>query len=208
MEPMAIAQRLQAEFPGEVLERYTYQGQTAVVIRPGRVRDILRWLRDTPEIRMNHLRSLCGVDNSRHRVDPNLMRFEVVYHLYSIEHRHGLRVRVEVGEEDPVIDSVVSLWPGANWLERETWDLLGIRFTGHPDLRRVLLPDDWEGHPLRKEYPLRGKGEWSGLVELQAMARELDKHSFDPDYPPPAPAPSLTRKKGQPTKFLNEEEGA
>ena len=157
---------------------------------------------------MNHLRSLCGVDNSRHRVDPNLMRFEVVYHLYSIEHRHGLRVRVEVGEEDPVIDSVVSLWPGANWLERETWDLLGIRFTGHPDLRRVLLPDDWEGHPLRKEYPLRGKGEWSGLVELQAMARELDKHSFDPDNPPPAPAPSLTRKKGQPTKFLNEEEGA
>ena len=120
MEPMAIAQRLQAEFPGEVLERYTYQGQTAVVIRPGRVRDILQWLRDTPEIRMNHLRSLCGVDNSRHRVDPNLMRFEVVYHLYSIEHRHGLRVRVEVGEEDPVIDSVVSLWPGANWLERET----------------------------------------------------------------------------------------
>jgi NADH-quinone oxidoreductase subunit C len=184
---MAIAQRVQAEFPDEVLESYTYQGQTAVVIRPGRVRDILQWLRDTPEIRMNHLRSLCGVDNSRHRVDPNLMR-------------------VEVGEEDPVIDSVVSLWPGANWLERETWDLVGIRFTGHPDLRRVLLPDDWEGHPLRKEYPLRGKGEWSGLVDLQAKARELDKHSFDPDNPPPAPAP--TRKKGQAVKFLNEEEGA
>ena len=97
MEPMAIAERLQTEFPDEVLERYIYQGQTAVVIRPGRLRDILRWLRDTPEIRMNHLRSLCGVDNSRHRVDPNLMRFEVVYNLYSIEHRHALRVRVEVG---------------------------------------------------------------------------------------------------------------
>ena len=206
MEPMAIAERLQAEFPDEVLERYTYQGQTAVVIRPGRVRDILRWLRDTPEIRMNHLRSLCGVDNSRHRVDPKLMRFEVVYNLYSIMHRHALRVRVEVGEEDPVIDSVVSLWPGANWLERETWDLVGIRFTDHPDLRRVLLPDDWEGHPLRKEYPLRGKGEWAGLVELQARAKELDKHSFDPDNPPPAPTPAP--KKGQATTFLNEEEGA
>ena len=78
----------------------------------------------------------------------------------------------------------------------------------YPDDSDQPLPLPPEGHPLRKEYPLRGKGEWSGLVELQAMARELDKHSFDPDNPPPAPAPSLTRKKGQPTKFLNEEEGA
>lgn len=203
MEPMAIAERLQAEFPDEVLEQYTYQGQTGVIIRHRRVRDILQWLRDTPDIRMNHLRSLCGVDNVRHRVDPNLTRFEVVYNLYSIEHRHALRVRAELGEENPVIDSVVSLWSGANWLERETWDLMGIRFTDHPDLRRVLLPDDWDGHPLRKEYPLRGKGEWAGLVELQAKVKELDKHGFNSENPPPVPSP----KKRQTTGFINEEEG-
>ena len=181
MEPMAIAQRLQAEFPGEVLERYTYQGQTAVVIRPGRVRDILQWLRDTPEIRMNHLRSLCGVDNSR-RKQEGLGAFEVVYNLYSVNQRIALRLRVQLDDPDAGIDSAVPLWPVANWLEREVFDLMGIHFKGHPDLRRILLPDDWQGHPLRKAYPVRipsrGVPEWSGLTELREHAREADALSW------------------------------
>lgn len=180
MEPVAISERLRAEFPDEILCSYSNQGQTAVVVRPGQIVSILRWLRDTPDLRMNHLRSLCGVDNAR-RKDPGLSRFEVVYNLYSIPLRHEIRVRAEVGDKDPAIDSVVELWTGANWLERETFDLLGIRFEGHPDLHRVLLPDDWVGHPLRKDYPLKGKEEWAGMTELLDKIKELDRFGFDPE---------------------------
>ena len=177
MESMAIAGRLEAAFPGEVLRSYSYHGQTGVVVRSSRIVDMLRWLRDTPDLRLNHLRSLCGVDNAR-RKEPGLSRFEVVYNLYSVPLRHEIRIRAEVDGQPPVIDSVVALWPGANWLERETYDLLGIHFTHHPDLRRVLLPDDWQGHPLRKDYPLKGKGEWTGMTELLAAVKELDAHGF------------------------------
>ncbi len=179
MESMAIAERLRAEFPDEIISSYSNQGQVAVILRAGRIVDILRWLRDTDDLQMNHLRSLCGVDNVR-RKDPGLSRFEVVYNLYSIPHRHEIRLRVELGDKDPAIDSVVGLWVGADWLERETFDLMGIRFNGHPDLRRVLLPEDWKGHPLRKDYPLKGKEEWAGLTELLEKVKELDQFGFDP----------------------------
>ena len=179
MESMAIADRLRAEFPGEILQSYSNQGQTAVIVRPGRIVDMLRWLRDSDDLRMNHLRSLCGVDNVR-RKESGLSRFEVVYNLYSISLRHEIRIRAEAGEKDPAIDSVVSLWPGADWPERETYDLMGIRFNGHPNLQRVLLPEDWVGHPLRKDYPLKGKEEWAGLTELLEKVKELDQFGFDP----------------------------
>ncbi len=179
MESMAIADCLREQFPEEILQTQTFQGQTAVIIRPGRVVDILRWLRDAEAVRMNHLRSLCGVDNAR-RKDPNLSRFEVVYHLTSIPLRHEIRIRAQVAEEQPCIDSVVCLWSGANWLERETYDLMGIRFNNHPDLRRILLPEDWQGHPLRKEYPLKGREEWAGMTDLLNRVKELDQFGFNP----------------------------
>ncbi|WP_306546359.1 NADH-quinone oxidoreductase subunit C [Desulfobulbus sp.] len=180
MEQVAITERMRAEFPDEILSSYSNQGQTAVIVRPGRIVEMLRWLRDSDDLRMNHLRSLCGVDNAR-RKDPGLSRFEVVYNLYSIPLRHEIRLRAEVGDKDPAIDSVVGLWCGADWLERETYDLMGIRFNNHPDLRRVLLPEDWVGHPLRKEYPLKGKVEWAGMTELLEQVKELDKFGFDPE---------------------------
>src|SRR5512133_1918832 len=113
MEQVAITERLRAEFPDEILSSYSNQGQTAVIVRPGRIVEMLRWLRDSDDLRMNHLRSLCGVDNSR-RKDPGLSRFEVVYNLYSIPLRHEIRLRAEVGDKDPAIDSVVCLWSGAD----------------------------------------------------------------------------------------------
>ena len=180
MEPVAIIDRLKAEFPDEVLQDYVNQGQGAVVVQPGRIVDMLRWLRDDESMRMNHLRSLCGVDNVR-RKEPGLSRFEMVYNLYSIPLRHEIRIRAEVGDKEPAVDSVVSLWPGADWLERETFDLLGIHFNNHPDLRRVLMPEDWSGHPLRKDYPLKGKEEWVGMTELLEKVKELDQHGFDPE---------------------------
>jgi NADH-quinone oxidoreductase subunit C len=87
---------------------------------------------------------------------PASPRFLVVYHLFSLRHGHRLRVKVSLGGEDPVIDSVVSVWETADWHERECFDLFGIRFRNHPDLRRILLPEDFEGHPLRKDFPLEG----------------------------------------------------
>jgi len=97
------------------------------------------------------LSSLTVVDR-----DPMEPRFEVVYHLHSVEHNQRIRLKCRLHGEDPVIESVTSVWRGAGWYEREVFDLFGIRFLNHPDLRRILMPDDWEGHPLRKDYPLTG----------------------------------------------------
>jgi len=97
------------------------------------------------------LSTVTAVD--RYPAEP---RFEVVYHLNSLERKQWLRLKARIGGENPTIESVTSVWRGANWYEREVFDLFGIRFTGHPDLRRIMMPDDWEGHPLRKDYPITG----------------------------------------------------
>jgi NADH-quinone oxidoreductase subunit C len=87
---------------------------------------------------------------------PSEPRFEVVYHLHSVARKQRLRLKCRIAGADPAIDSVTGVWRSANWYEREAWDLFGIRFPGHPDLKRILMPDDWEGHPLRKDYPITG----------------------------------------------------
>jgi NADH-quinone oxidoreductase subunit C len=173
---MEIARRLQERFSEEVLDICDFQGQIGVIVKRDKIVEMLRSLRDGSDLRMDHLMDLCGVDN-KNRPEADLQRFEVVYNLYSIPLRHSIRIRAQVPENDPCIDTITTLWKGADWHERECFDLMGISFTGHPDLRRILLPDDWQGHPLRKEYPLKGREEWSGLVELQRKAVEL--HQFD-----------------------------
>ncbi|OQX11195.1 MAG: NADH dehydrogenase [Desulfobulbaceae bacterium A2] len=180
MEPLGLAELLRDQFPDEVLDIILHRGQAGVVVRRERIVDLLRWLQDDETCRMNHLLSLCGVDNAK-RLHPPLERFEVVYNLYSIEHRHQLRLRAQVPGDDPLIDSVTSLWCGADWLERETWDLCGISFNNHPNLKRVLLPEDWVGHPLRKEYPLKGDREWQGLEDLLARSQALRGYDFGGD---------------------------
>jgi len=97
------------------------------------------------------LSSVTAVD--RYPAEP---RFEVVYHLHSVERNLRVRLKCRLGGENPQIESVTSVWRGANWYEREVFDLFGIRFNGHPDLRRIMMPEDWEGHPLRKDYPVTG----------------------------------------------------
>ena len=119
----------------------------------------MRDLRDRPELRFAQLIDLCGIDYQEHAlVSGN--RFAVVYHLLSIEHNRRLRVRVFCSDDDfPVVDSVVDIWPGANWFEREAFDLYGIIFHGHPDLRRLLTDYGFIGHPFRKDFPLSGQVE-------------------------------------------------
>ena len=136
---------------GAVLAASDFRGQLALVIAPALLRDICEVLRRDPELSFDFLTDVTAVD--RYPVEP---RFEVVYHLRSMKTRERLRLKAPLPGDDPRIDSLVGLWPGADMLEREVYDLFGIRFTGHPNLRRLLMPDDWEGHPLRKDYPMEG----------------------------------------------------
>jgi NADH-quinone oxidoreductase subunit C len=178
VEPVQIAEALKEKFPDEVLFVETHQGQAAVVMRKDRAFDVLKHLHGSPELSMDHLRDLCGVDYMGKK-DP---RFEVVYHLYSIKHRHMLRVRVQVPENKCSVKSVVPIWRGADWHERECYDLFGIAFEGHPDLRRILLPEDWEGHPLRKDYPIKGPSpeqDWHGYREVLEKAEQYKEFEWN-----------------------------
>ncbi|PKL51653.1 MAG: NADH-quinone oxidoreductase subunit C [Nitrospira bacterium HGW-Nitrospira-1] len=175
MEPLAIAEKIKERFPDEVLEIKEFRRQVSVTLRKNRIRDIAQYLHDDPDFYFDYLIDVCGVDY----LGKKEKRFEVVYQLYSIKHRHAIRLKTEVSEEDPAIDSVTSIWAGANWHEREAFDLYGIRFNGHPDLRRILMPEDWEGHPLRKDYPLKGLAkEWSGFEEVLEKSKKYKQYEW------------------------------
>ena len=116
---------------------------------------VTRYLHDAPDAQFDYLSDLTATDWPPRTTEG---RFDVVYMLYSTRLRHRVRLKVKVGEQQPVA-SVTSIWPGANWLEREVYDMFGVTFIGHPDLRRILMPEDWQGFPERKDYPLEGPGE-------------------------------------------------
>jgi NADH-quinone oxidoreductase subunit C len=155
MDPAQIAKMIEEKFPGQVVGISSFAGQVAVAVQKDGIVDICRYLHDEPSLRMDHLSDLTAVDYSAYPGDTG-PRFEVVYNLISTVHRHRIRIRARVPEEEPRIETVTSVWKTANWHERETFDLMGIVFDKHPDLRRILLPEDWVGHPLRKEYPVKG----------------------------------------------------
>ena len=147
MRPEEIAERLGDRVPDVVVAR----GEVTAFVDRDRLLETLEWLRDDPVLRMGFLSSVTATDRP-----GRAPRFWVAYELYSLEHRHRLRVKVGLAEDDAVVPSLFGLFPTADWLERETFDLYGIVFEDHPDLRRILLPDDWEGWPLRKTEDLGG----------------------------------------------------
>jgi NADH-quinone oxidoreductase subunit C len=149
-----ILQRLTDQFGAGLVETHEYRGDTTAVVERGVVTDVLRTCRDEPALGFDVLMDLTAVDYSKYAGREDGPRFEVVYHLYSVTHNHRLRVKVRVDEDDAVVPTAVPLWPIANWLEREVWDMFGIRFAGHPDLRRLLMYEQFVGHPLRKDYPI------------------------------------------------------
>ncbi len=170
MEPLAITEKIKEMFPEEVLDVREFRGQVSVTLKKNRIRDISRYLHDDPELYFDYLVDVCGVDY----LGRKEKRFEVVYHLFSIKHRHAIRLKAEVSGDNPAIDSVTPVWIGANWHEREVFDLYGIKFNGHPDLRRILMPEDWEGYPLRKDYPLKGPAkEWSGFEDVLERSKRF-----------------------------------
>ncbi len=151
LEPNPIVSKLRERKPRAVAEVIVFRGETTIVVPREFLRDVAEYLLGEPDLDFKLLDDITGVD--RFPVEP---RFELNYHLVSISRRARLRLRVRVPGNDPVADSVTMIWPSANWHEREIFDLFGVRFEGHPDLTRILLPDTWEGHPLRKDFPTEG----------------------------------------------------
>jgi NADH-quinone oxidoreductase subunit C len=188
----SLIDAVRLRFPDAVLSSHSFRGDETVVLRPGFLPDIARFLHDDPAMQMDFLMDLTAVDYSTFGKRPSPAffassgvpvrpgarvpgedpwpgpplgaRFAVVYHFFSTAHKHRLRLVVPVEEADAAVDSLASLWPGANWLEREVWDMFGIVFRGHPDLRRILMYEGFEGHPLRKDYPVKRRQPLIGPV--------------------------------------------
>ena len=192
MSTSSLIELVSERFPEAVSASHAYRGDETVVLRPEFLVEVARFLKKDSALQMNFLMDLTAVDYSTFGKSPapaffassgvalspssqipdrnpwpgpsGEARFAVVYHFYSLQHKHRLRLVVPVEEAEAELDSVTSLWAGANWLEREVWDMFGIRFQGHPDLKRILMYEEFEGHPLRKDYPVNKRQPLIGPV--------------------------------------------
>jgi NADH-quinone oxidoreductase subunit C len=149
-----VLAELGERFGAAIVETHDQHGDHTVVVARDALIALLRHCRDMPALGFDMLTDLTAVDYSKFPGREDGPRFEVVYHLYSLRHNHRVRVKVRVEEDDAVVPTAIPLWPIADWLEREVWDMFGVRFAGHPDLRRLLLYEEFVGHPLRKDYPI------------------------------------------------------
>lgn len=165
-----LVKQLKDQFNGTMLEAKQFLGQLSVRIAADGLVDVCKFLRDDQATRFDYLSDLTCVHYPLGEHEP----LEMVYNLYSISRNERVRLKVRVGDAGSV-ESVTGIWPTANWMEREVYDLFGVGFSNHPDLRRILLPEDWEGHPLRKDYPLEFfENEWTArhLPEMTDVQRE------------------------------------
>jgi NADH-quinone oxidoreductase subunit C len=149
LQKYPVAQDLLAGVPDAIIDGHDRLNEVTLYIDPGRIVDVCRFLKD--QRTFVRISSITAVDWI-----PAEPRFEVVYHLHSLERNERLRLKCRLSGENPEIDSVTGVWRGADWYEREVFDLFGIRFRNHPNLKRILMPEDWEGYPLRKDYPVPG----------------------------------------------------
>lgn len=146
-----ILQKLQSRFPDSIEASNEFRGDLTVQVRKQDIVSVGRFLKDDPDLAFDLVIDVCGVDMYR-----PAGRFEVIYNIYSLKNKEYVRLKVLVDEDDPVVDTVSGVWPGANWHERETFDMYGVKFAGHPDLRRMYMPEEYEHYPLRKDFPLMG----------------------------------------------------
>lgn len=159
MHPDAL--KIQQKFPQAFVSAKEWRGDLAVSIKPEAVVPVCRYLHDDPEMAFDYIVHISSVD-----YPEDEFRFEVVYEFYSLRRRRRIRIKARLSEAEPEIGSVTGIWKGADYMEREVFDMMGIRFAGHPDLRRILMPDEYdEGYPLRKDFPLAGKG-WRDTFEF------------------------------------------
>ena len=142
-------QKIKQRFDHSIIETHSQLGQDTVIISKSTLAELAGFLKQDSELHYDYLMDITAVDYSKRKP-----RFEVVYHFMSLANRFRLRVKVPVGGPKPEVESLTPLWPSANWYEREVYDMFGIQFTGHPNLRRILLYPEFKGHPLRKDYPV------------------------------------------------------
>ena len=194
MTQPALSERVRGQFPQWVIATHQYCGDQTVILRPQGLLEVCRWLRDDPGTAFAFLMDLTCVDYLRfgstassaplmaspsplpyfmrpkrttevwQRGVEDASRFELVYHLYSPSCNHRLRLKVPLAAEDLTVQSLTSLWKSADWFEREVWDMFGIRFVGHPNLKRILMYEPFDGHPLRKDYPVNKRQPLLGPV--------------------------------------------
>ena len=165
-----LVQKLRTHFNGGVLEATEFLGQISVRVDAAKITDVCSFLRSEPDASFEYLSDLTCVHYPTRADGP----LEIVYNLYSISRNERVRLKAAIGDSGE-IESVTGVWPSANWMEREVYDLFGVRFRNHPDLRRILLPPDWEGHPMRKDYPLEFvENQWTEkhLPEMTDVQRE------------------------------------
>jgi len=148
-ELMDITNQIRHAFPEKVQDIIEFRGEVTVIVDPSAILEVAHYCRYTEGLQFNLLSDLGGNDYF-----PAEPRFGISYVLYSMSLNHTIRLKVYLPNSDPTVDSVVSMWQGANWMEREIYDMFGVTFTGHPDMRRILMPFDWNGYPLRKDFPL------------------------------------------------------
>ena len=150
MSENKIIERIKQKHGSLIVDSHDFRGDQTVTVKKNCGNVFFKFLRDDPELMFNFLMDITAVDY----LDKKDERFEVVYHFYSLKYNHRLRVKIPVGIVECIAESITSLWKTANWYEREIWDMYGIKFHGHPDLRRILLYEEFKGHPLRKDYPI------------------------------------------------------
>ncbi len=163
----ALLDLVSERFGAAILGSHSQAGDETIVLKPDSLLEVVEFLRNDPATSMEMLVDVTAVDWHGRR-EP---RFEVVYHLYSVSLKHRLRIKVPVGGDEPAVPSLLGVYKGADWPERETWDMFGIRFEGRGELKRILLYEEFEGHPLRKDYPKRGH---QPLMDIPSLAYDLE----------------------------------
>ncbi|MGJ3238585.1 MAG: NADH-quinone oxidoreductase subunit C [Anaerolineae bacterium] len=178
--PLNPVEEVKQHFPEAVLHVKEFRGETTIIVAPTQILDVMLFLRNTPGLVYNFLSDISAVDYypsdygdeyNGDGSDYRPERFGVSYHLYSLLYNRRLRIKAFAQEEEPLLPTLTNDWPAANWLEREIADLMGVKFDGHPDPRRLLMADDWDGHPHRRDYPL-GKE----TVAFSFNVSEIRKH--------------------------------
>lgn len=160
-----VAEKIQQRFPQAVVKITDFRGDLSVHVKRENLVEVARYLHDNPEMAYDYIVHVSSVDWLS-QPESAAGRFEVVYEVYSISHRRRIRLKAQVPEDDCVVDSLTPIWKGAEFMEREVYDMMGIRFNNHPDPRRILLPEDYaEGYPLRKDFPVEGRG-WRDTFEF------------------------------------------